>query len=141
MKLSSKQKIGLATHLITEFAWQKLANKDQLFISPDSFNFQNIPIRKIMKIIDMYDGRPGYKKIFQRTRPSTVVHEVNQIFEKLKEHSPGFLELPKLRALEGIKTFDFYFEGDHAEALMYEIVEEAIFDDIEKLGWFSSAAN
>jgi hypothetical protein len=38
--------------------------------------------------------------------------------------------------LEGIKTFDLHFGSDHAEVVMYEWVEEAIFDDIAKLEWF-----
>lgn len=134
--LTKTEKTGLAATLVTELAMTKLGKKDQIWILPEHFEIENIGIDKILSIISCYDERRFLRKAFERRSVTSILPEAKSVLEKLKDHAPNFSSLPRLRALEGIKTFDLYFGSDHAEAVMYEWVEEAIFEDIAKLEWF-----
>ena len=136
--LTKTEKTGLAATLVTELAMTKLAKKDQIWILPEHFEIENIGIDKILSIISCYDERNFLQKAFERRSVAAILPHAKSVLEKLRDHAPNFSSLPRLRALEGIKTFDLYFGSDHAEAVMYEWVEEAIFDDIAELEWFGS---
>lgn len=135
-KLTKTEKIGLAATIVTELAMANLGKKDQIWIEPENFEVENIGVNKIINIISCYDERRFLRKAFERRSTDSILPEAKSVLEKLKDNAPTFSNLPRLRALEGIKTFDLHFGSDHAEVLMYEWVEEAIFDEIAKFEWF-----
>ena len=137
-KLSDVEKTGLATALITEIVWTNIRKKDRIWLSPEELTVEHIGIKKIIKIVEMYDQRSFMQKVFKPRSSQTLIPEINTVLSKIRSLEPSLPTLPKLRALEGIKVFDLHFGADHAEMLLYESVEEAIFEDLAESRWFAS---
>ena len=135
--ITQSEKTGMAATLITELALNNMKKKDQIWIALEHLNIEKIGAEKILKIIDSYDQRSFFKKRLKPRLPAATLTEANLVLQKLQDHAPSFSSLPRLRALEGIKTFDLYFGGDHAETIMFEWIEEAIYEDIRDLKWFT----
>ena len=131
--------IGLASEIITRLAWENFQRSDRIHVTEEQLRNVKRNPDQIVSIIRSYSPRSGW---LNRLRGAAGLplnqRQADQVIEILVDQAPQFDRLPQLRALEGIKVFDLHFGSDHAEVLMYDYVQEAIFDEIQALEWFGS---
>ena len=136
-QLTKIQKIGIAAHLITTFVWKSARQKDRISVPAEQFSHKNIGPDHLQEIAQMFDQRAIWSRALHKHNPDEFTRETTAVLETIQHHAPSFRSLSKLRALEGIKVFDLHFGSDHAEAMLLESVEEAIFEEIQAQAWFS----